>query len=195
VGSSADSTGVPQRGPCGDRTRGWIALAAIGVLLALLLPDFIALPSRLPKPRTSGNDYVPILASQGRNQIVNFVIGAALHDGVGRVTDVVVPLDLKAASARPGDKMIGGVQPALQERLLTQLVGGRLVKVDYDPRVTDAQMASWSASGRLSSYPREVYLLRPEGAASGTWVLLTDMSRLRILIVSAVDAPAGVTLP
>lgn len=193
--SPAQNTGVPQRGACGDRTRGWIALAAIGVLLALLVPDFIALPSRLPKPRTSGNDYVPILASQGRNQIVNFVIGAALHDGVGRVTEIVVPLDLKALSARPGDKMIGGVQPAVQERLLSQLVGGRVTTADYDPRVTDAQIAAWSASGRLSSYPREVYLLRPQGPSDGTWVLLTDSTRLRILIVPVADAPAGVSLP
>lgn len=181
--------------PCGDRTRGWIALAAIGVLLALLVPDFLALPHRLPRVRTSGNDYMAILATQGRNQIVNFVIGAALHDGVGPVTKVLVPRDLTALSARPGDKMIGGTQPALQERLLSQLVGGSLVKADYDPRVATATIDAWAASGRLSGYPRDVSLLRPARPSDGTWVLLTDAARLRIVIVSAAEAPAGVSLP
>lgn len=176
----------------GDRIRGWIAVACIGALTVFLLLDVIALPSNLPTFRTSGNDYLAVLDSQSRNQIVNFVIGAVLHEGVGAVKTVIVPADLASLSARPGDKMLGGVQPAVQLRLLEPLVGGTVVQRAYDPRVDDATIAAWRSSGRLGSYPRQVYLLRPAQPASGTWVLLTDAARLRVFIVSAVDAPAGV---
>jgi hypothetical protein len=183
-------------GRCAGRTRGWIAVSAIAVLAALLVPDMVSLPRRLPRIRTSGNDYVAILDTQGRNQIVNFVIGAALHDGVGRVDEVAVPRDLDTLSARPGDKMIGGVQPAVQERLLVRLVGGTVVKADYDPRMSEAVIAGWASSGRLSSYPREVYLLRPKATSqAGAWVLLSDMTRLKVFLVPADEVPDAVALP
>jgi hypothetical protein len=166
-------------------------MVAIGVLAVLLVLDIVALPSQLPRARATGNDYVSILASQRRNQTVNFIIGAALHETSGTVTRVIVPYDLDDLSVRPGDTMLGGVQPALQRSLLERLVGGDLRQQQYDPRVNGATISAWAASGRLTPYPRQVYLLRPVRKATGAWVLLTDTERLHIFIVSLADVPAG----
>jgi hypothetical protein len=137
-----------------------------------------------------------IIAAERRNQTVNFVIGAVLHEGVGKVTKLAIPQNLQLLSARPADEMLGGPQPAIQRRLLAQLVAGQLADVAYDPRVSRATIAAWTASGRLSAYSHEVYLLRPGAKPSqGKWVLLTDSSRLRIFVVPYADAPAGVALP
>lgn len=193
---SAELEGAGRLMPCSNRTRGWIGLVAIALLAASLLPDIGALLSQPLPLRTTGNDYMTILAAERRNQIVNFVIGAALHEGVGKVKKLVIPRDLQSLSARPTDTMLGGVRSAMQRRLLAQLAGGQLADVTYDPRVSEATIAAWSASGRLTTYPHEVLLLRPKAqASSGTWVLLTDSSRLRIFVVPVVDAPAGVQLP
>lgn len=62
---------------------------------------------------------------------MNFLIGAALRDGGGKVTTVYVPSDLKALSARATDQMIEGTQAAIQLRFLRQLVGGKLVSAAY----------------------------------------------------------------
>lgn len=193
---SAEQGGISRPGPCIDRTRAWIGFVGIAILAALLVPDITGRLMQGFAFHTSGNDYVYILARQRRNQIVNFVIGAALHDGGGRVKWVVVPTDLQALSARPPDKMIGGVQTALQQRLLKQLVGGQLAPTDYDPVLAASTINAWKASGRLKTYPRHVYLLRPTSLpADGRWVLFTDRTRLKIYIVADNELPAGVTLP
>jgi hypothetical protein len=173
---------------------GLIALAAVALLGLLLIADVAVMAGDMPEVRTSGDDYLSILASEGRNQVVNFVIGAALHDDAGVVTELVVPVDPVRLSARPGDAMIAGEQPAFQVRRLTRIAGGRIVKRDYEPRVATTTIDAWQASGRLAAYPRDVFLLR-SARADGRWVLLTDAARMRILIVSVADLPPGVVLP
>ena len=194
---SADQPGAFQPKPCIDRTRAWIGLVVIVLLVVLLASDLAALrkhPIRFP---ATGNDYMALLAKQKYSQVVNFIIGAALHDGVGTVRTVFVPQNLASLSARPTDRMIEGVQPAFQIRFLTQLVGGDLKAAAYDPVVSAQTIAGWTISGRLKTYPKQVFLLRPASsrAASGNWVLLTDPTRLKVFIVPAEEAPTGVTLP
>jgi len=193
----AEERGARAPGPCIDRTRAWIGLAAIVILVALLIPDAVGLVQRRVGISTDGNDYIKILGAQKRHQVVNFIIGAALHDGGGKVTTVYVPTDLSRLSARASDKMIEGVQQAIQLRFLRQLVGGKLVSAAYDPVVPTSTIDAWTASGRLVTYPRKVYLVRPRAgqAGNGTWVLMADPTRLQVLIVPAPDVPAGVKLP
>jgi hypothetical protein len=179
-----------------ERTRGWIAVIAIGLLALLLVPDVLALPKTVVWMHKSGDDYMALLVAQKHNQIVNFVIGEALHTkGIGPVKTVFAPADLTTLSARPGDQMIGGVKPALQRYFMARLVKGEYLEASYDPQVTTATLDAWSASGRLVAYPRDVYLLRPAKESDGRWVLLADPTRTKILVVPAVDAPTGVSLP
>jgi hypothetical protein len=179
-----------------DRARRWTAVIAIGLLALLLVPDVVALPTTVGWIRKSGNDYMALLVSQKHNQIVNFVIGEALHDKrIGPIKTVFAPADLTTLSARPGDQMLGGVKPALQRYFLARLVRGEFVETPYDPQVSTATVAAWSASGRLVAYARDVYLLRPPPGSDGRWVLLADPTRTKILVVPAADAPTGVSLP
>ena len=193
----AEERGALAPGPCIDRTRAWIGLAAIVILVALLVPDVVGLSQRHVGISTDGNDYMKILGGQKRHQVVNFIIGAALHDGVGKVTTVYIPTDLKKLSARASDKMIKGVQQAIQLRFLRQLVGGKLVSAQYDPVVPTADRERVERVGRLKSYPRRstFFGLRQEKSTTGPGCSWRDPTRLEVLIIPAVDAPAGVKLP
>ena len=188
---------TPASPPCVSRTKAWIGSVGILLLALVLLLDVWSLhtdPVGFPR---AGDDYVRILSTQKRHQVVNFIVGAALHDkGVGRVSAVYIPAKLSALDGRATDKMIEGTQSAFQVRFLRQLVLGKLVTANYDPVVPTATIDAWTASGRLKTYPRKVFLLLPvKGQASdGAWVLLTDSTRQSDYVVPADDAPAGVSI-
>jgi len=181
----------------GDRrTAGVLALAGLAVLCLLLLADLRSLPQRLPNAMRTGYDYFSVLAAQPRTAVVDSVIGEALHDGVGTVRVLVVPSDLATSIVRPPDVLMAGTsQPALQASLIRRVTPGEVVPRAYDPRLDDASIAAWKAAGRISAYPKDVYLVRPTGRSDGVWVLCTDSGRMRVYLVPAAEAPAAAVTP
>ncbi len=174
-----------------ERTGGWIAVAIVGMLALLLVPDLLALPARVPRVRTSGNDYVAILADQPLNRSVDYVIGAALDRSARRLTLLVVPADIGTSISRPADELqlSEGAQPALGVGLLRRAVPAAVEQRAYDPVLSDATIGAWRGAGRLTDYPKEVFVVREMSPGDGVWVLCTDGGRSRIYIVPSSDAP------
>jgi len=172
------------------RLLGWSVVAVIGLLSALLVVDLASLPTRVPDVRTSGDDYLAIIADQRLNRSVNYVIGAALDRGAGVLTRLVVPDDLGTSISRPDDELLLNeeAQPALQVGLLRRAVPAVVETRAYDPVLSDAVIAGWKAAGRIVEYPKDVFLVM-EGPADGVWVLCTDAGRSRVYLVPSGDAP------
>lgn len=192
-GQAGDSAPRPEHGD--GRPVGWFVVAVIGLLWALLVADMVSLPARVPEVRTSGDDYLAIIADQRLNRAVNYVIGAALDRSAGLLTRLVVPDDLGRSISRPDDELLLNeeAQPALQVGLLRRAVSAVVETRAYDPVVSDAIIAGWKAGGRIVEYPKDVFLVMEE-SADGVWVLCTDAGRSRVYLVPSGDAPrAAVT--
>lgn len=193
--------------PHDSQTRSRAGGLALALLAALALPLLVDMAAMLGGRweygrvlRTGASLSEATRASGGTDRFLNVYVGLGVRRLAGGAPSrVVMPTDLSRLSNRRVRYVAGKPRPPLRLSLMGTLLDGAAQPIDYDPRLTDEQVASMLASAQeVEELPWGVYVLVPTGGDSPGGrthsrevVLLADRTGERIFVAPVSMSPIG----
>lgn len=169
------------------------AFSMLVIVLGLLYgyaKDWRHWPYHIPEP--VGQSARAALDGTGGAVVGWYVSLAAREAAGGPPTEVVGPLKLRTLLEGRGDpKLMERYHVLFSDKVFDQMTRKTRVKRDYDPRLSDDELARAEAGGDTTRYRKEVLAIRDPDDKTGAVVLHTDSTGRKVVVLSASLSPEG----